>query len=69
MDKNTWIGLLLIAGILVGFSFLNRPSKEELEILIKTKSFSEIGRNYNVSDNSIRKWCKMYNLPFRKKDL
>ena len=48
---------------------VDRPSKEELEILIKTKSFSEIGRNYNVSDNSIRKWCKMYNLPFRKKDL
>ena len=30
MDKNTWIGLLLIAGILVGFSLLNRPSKEQL---------------------------------------
>lgn len=47
---------------------VDRPSKEELELLIKSKSFSEIGRNYNVSDNSIRKWCKMYNLPFRKKD-
>ncbi len=30
MDKNTWIGFLLIAGIIVGFSMLNRPSKEEL---------------------------------------
>lgn len=30
MDKNTWIGFLLIAAIVVGFSFLNRPSKEEL---------------------------------------
>ena len=30
MDKNTWIGFALIAAILVGFSFLNRPSKEEL---------------------------------------
>ena len=30
MDKNTWIGFLLIAAIIVGFSFLNRPSKEEL---------------------------------------
>ena len=30
MDKNTWIGFLLIAAIVVGFSFLNRPSEEEL---------------------------------------
>ncbi len=30
MDKNTWIGFLLMAVILLGFSFLNRPSKEQL---------------------------------------
>ena len=30
MDKNTWIGFGLIAAIIIGFSFLNRPSKEEL---------------------------------------
>ena len=30
MDKNTWIGFLLIAAIFVGFTMLNRPSKEEL---------------------------------------
>ena len=30
MDKNTWIGFLLIAAIIIGFSMLNRPSKEEL---------------------------------------
>ena len=30
MDKNTWIGFILIAAVIVGFSFLNRPSKEEL---------------------------------------
>ena len=31
MDKNTVIGLVLIAGILIGFSLFNRPSQEELE--------------------------------------
>ncbi len=31
MDKHTWIGFLLIAAIIVGFSMLNRPSKEELK--------------------------------------
>ena len=30
MDINTWIGFGLIAVIIVGFSFINRPSKEEL---------------------------------------
>lgn len=30
MDKNTWIGFLLIAVIIIGFSFLGRPSKEEM---------------------------------------
>ena len=30
MDKNTWIGFLLIAAIIVGLTMLNRPSKEEL---------------------------------------
>ncbi|MBQ4395813.1 MAG: membrane protein insertase YidC [Paludibacteraceae bacterium] len=30
MDKNTWIGFLLIAAIIVGFTMLSRPSKEEL---------------------------------------
>lgn len=30
MDKNTWIGFLLIAIIIVGFSWVGRPSKEEL---------------------------------------
>ena len=30
MDKNTGIGLVLIAAILIGFSLFNRPSEEEL---------------------------------------
>ena len=30
MDKNTWLGFLLIAAIIIGFSMLNRPSQEEL---------------------------------------
>ncbi|KAA6325897.1 Membrane protein insertase YidC [termite gut metagenome] len=31
MDKNTVIGLLLIGILLIGFSFFNRPSQEQLE--------------------------------------
>lgn len=44
-------------------------SREELKSLIRTTSFSEIGRTYNVTDNTIKKWCKFYNLPFRKLDI
>lgn len=45
------------------------PSKEELKELIQTYSFLSLGRMFGVSDNAIRKWCKDYNLPYRKKDL
>lgn len=44
----------------------NRPTKEELFDMLKTLSFVEVGRMYNVSDNSVRKWCKNYGIPHRK---
>jgi conserved domain protein len=47
----------------------NRPSKEILENLIRNHSFVEIGKIYNVSDNAVRKWCKTYELPFRRRDI
>ena len=47
----------------------NFPSKEELSKLIKNKSFVQIGKDYGVTDNTVRKWCKYHGLPFRKKDL
>lgn len=37
-----------------------RPKKEELEKMISEMSWVEIGRKYNVSDNTIRKWAKKY---------
>ena len=48
---------------------INRPSKEELEKLIYEKSFVQIGKDYGVSDNAVRKWCKSYNLPYRYGEL
>ena len=44
-------------------------SREELKKLIRTSSFLQIGRDFNVSDNAIRKWCKKYNLPSTKKEI
>lgn len=46
----------------------NRPSKEELVILIMNNGFVKTGKQFNVSDNCIRKWCKDYNLSTKIKD-
>ena len=42
---------------------IERPNREELKNLIRTMPFTQIGRMYNITDNSIRKWCKAENLP------
>lgn len=47
----------------------DRPSREELKQMIRTMSFVKIGEQYGISDNAIRKWCKLYELPYRKKDI
>ena len=47
----------------------NRPTREELKRLIRIKSFLEIGKSYNVSDNAVRKWCDSYNLPRKKSEM
>lgn len=48
---------------------VERPSRTELKKIIRQQSFCSIGRQYNVSDNTIRKWCDYYNLPRRRKDI
>ena len=46
-----------------------RPNREELKQLIRATSFTTIASKYNVTDNTIRKWCKSYNLPYRVSDI
>lgn len=38
-------------------------TREELKILIRSVPFTQIGKKYNVTDNTIRKWCDFYSLP------
>lgn len=45
------------------------PNREELKQLIRIKSFSEIGRDYGVEGNSVKKWCKSYSLPTLKSEI
>lgn len=48
---------------------VERPNREKLKEDIRNNSFLQIGKKYNVTDNAIRKWCKSYNLPYRKSDI
>lgn len=48
---------------------VDRPDRDELKMLIRTTSFSSIGRQYEVSDNAVRKWCKSYNLPIKSSEI
>jgi len=45
------------------------PEKEILIELLKNNSILQIGNKYAVSDNTVRKWCKKYDLPFKHKDI
>lgn len=47
-------------------SVINYPDRDTLKILIRSKSFVEIGKQFNVSGNAIKKWCVKNNLPSRK---
>lgn len=49
---------------------VKRPSADELsDVLIKANgNFSEAGRKYGITSNSIKKWCITYNLPYRSQD-
>lgn len=42
-----------------------RPNRETLKEKIRNSNFLQIGKEYGVSDNAVRKWCKFYGLPFK----
>lgn len=42
-----------------------RPSREVLKDEIRNNTFRALGQKYGVSDSSVKKWCKAYNLPHK----
>ena len=44
-------------------------NREELKALIRTTSFVQIGKQYNVSDNAVRKWCDKFGLPRKASEI
>lgn len=46
-----------------------RPTKEQLYLLlINGERWRTIGKQYNVSDNAVKKWAKQYQIPFKSKE-
>lgn len=45
------------------------PEREVLKQKIRNQSFLSLSREYGVTDNAIRKWCKKYNLPSTKAEI
>lgn len=43
--------------------------RDTLKNLIRTKSFVQIGRDFNVTDNTIRKWCDKFGLPRKSSEI
>lgn len=48
---------------------VERPSRDKLKELIRIKPFTQIGTQFGVSDNAIRKWCDDFNLPRKKSEI
>lgn len=44
-------------------------TREELKELIRTKPFTQIGKQFQVSDNAIRKWCDKFSLPRKSSEI
>lgn len=44
---------------------VERPTKEELYDLLSKNTFIAVGKMYGVSDNAVRKWCKLYKIPYK----
>lgn len=49
---------------------VKRPDKDSLykELYEVQGNFAEMGRRYDVTDNTIRKWCKWYNISCKSQD-
>ena len=49
---------------------VERPEKETLSSMLFSANgnFTLVAKQFNVTDNTIRKWCKAYNLPFHSAD-
>lgn len=43
----------------------NRPSPLDLARLVKENGFTSVGKQFGVDGNTVKKWCKNYNMPHK----
>lgn len=48
---------------------VQRPDRATLKKEIRSMSMLQIGNKYSVSDNSVRKWCQHYGLPYKSAEI
>lgn len=48
---------------------VEHPSREELKQKIRTIPFTQIGKEYGITEASVRKWCDKEGLPRTKKEI
>lgn len=46
-----------------------RPELLQLAKMIKENGFAQVGKHFGVNGNTIKKWCKDYNIPHKRKEL
>lgn len=44
-------------------------SRDEYKDLIRRKPFTQIAKQFNISDKTVSRWCLKYNLPSTKKEI
>ena len=44
-------------------------TREELKTLIRNTTFVKIGKDFNCTDNNVKKWCDYYGLPRTKREI
>ena len=47
----------------------NKPSRDTLKFLIRWYPFTTIAKKCDVSDSTVKVWCKQYGLPHLKRDI
>lgn len=48
---------------------VDRPNRDQLKQEIRIIPFTQLAKKYGVTDKSISKWCKGYNLPSTKTEI
>ena len=67
IDKNSVTGFCF--NCLLKNNIEQLPPREEIKYKIRNLSMCAAAKEYNITDNSLRRWCDKYNLPRHKKEI